>query len=232
MSLVRSSRFSKTKLFRMEDLWQDVAERVTDLNSKPEKFLEPSDSIFQKTKILAKVLYDAAKILEDGKFKSVTLPELIIENFDEEQVWAGVELQNAAFEADYLDRVRKLELQPSRAFDLFRGVAKAAAPVESDDEETVEFDDDGDDGDIEDDVEDEEVKICLRHAKSRYQLENGATRKALNSKIALRVVLTNHRRYLFWVLPVPVLLPFRSFRAGTVPVLLSFRSFWACTGPL
>jgi hypothetical protein len=70
----------------MEDLWNDVADRAKDISSRPEKFLEANDSLFEKTKVLAKVLYDTVKLLEDGKFKNSTLPELITENFDEEQV--------------------------------------------------------------------------------------------------------------------------------------------------
>ncbi len=145
----------------MENLWLDVADRVKDLSSKPEKFLEPSDTIFNKTKILAKVLYDAAKLLEDGKYKNVTLPELIIDNFDEEQVWAGVELQNTAWESDFRDQLEKLETFSIRnpdSFNLLRGPStndlksKPVEEVESE-EEDEDFVFDDDDGGEEEDEE-------------------------------------------------------------------------------
>ena len=146
----------------MEDLWQDVASRVKDLSSKPEKFLEPNDSIFEKTKILAKVLYDAAKMLEDGKHKNVTLPELIIENFDEEQVWAGVELQNAAFEKDWqhkLEQLEKVSVRNPDSFDLIKGavdVENAECDVQIANDDVI-FDDD----DLGSGEEDEEKKVKL-----------------------------------------------------------------------
>ena len=155
----------------MEDLWSDVADRVKDLSSKPEKFLEPSDAIFEKTKILAKVLYDAAKLLEDGKFKNITLPELIIEDFDEEQVWAGVELQNRAWENEFrhkLDKLETISVRHPDSFNLLRGdvVPKfgsksveenGVAESDEDEEDDVVFDDDDDD-DL--DEEEEEVKLA------------------------------------------------------------------------
>jgi hypothetical protein len=154
----------------MEELWTDVADRVKELSSKPEKFLEPSDAIFEKTKILAKVLYDAAKLLEDGKFKNITLPELIIEDFDEEQVWAGVELQNQAWEKEFRNKLDKLETISVRhpdSFNLLRGdipkfgskSAQGNGDTEYDNEEDeIVFDDDEDEDDL-DEEEEEVVKV-------------------------------------------------------------------------
>ena len=49
--------------------------------------------------LLQQVLYDVGKITEDASTgdkvnNNSTLPELIIQGFDEEQVWTGIQLQN------------------------------------------------------------------------------------------------------------------------------------------
>ena len=176
----------------MENIWLDVADRVKDLSSKPEKFLEPSDTIFNKTKILAKVLYDAAKLLEDGKYRNVTLPELIIDNFDEEQVWAGVELQNTAWESDFRDKLEKLETLSIRnpdSFNLLRGPSvsalksKPVEEVESEEEDDDFVFDDDDDGD-----EEEEEVICRFNSTVsvvKFTTHNFVTFYIFNDKVIL-----------------------------------------------
>lgn len=84
----------------------EALDQVTDLTSQPHMFLDPlnCDSHFNKAKGITKVLYDATKLVEgECRLKSdhktdpdfmKTLPELIIDDFDAEQVWAGVTLQN------------------------------------------------------------------------------------------------------------------------------------------
>ena len=82
----------------MDSVWKDVLDRTSAFVKKPERFLNPEKrDDFQKSKILLKVLYDGAKMAtsESVQASLKTLPELIIDDFDEEQVWAGVELQNS-----------------------------------------------------------------------------------------------------------------------------------------
>ena len=52
----------------METLWQEAAAQVKDLVAKPESFLEPSkfESRFEKAKVITKVIYDGAKMVERG----------------------------------------------------------------------------------------------------------------------------------------------------------------------
>lgn len=45
---------------------------------------------------LTKTLYDLHKAEEPGHYKSSPLSELVVENFDEEQIWQELELQNNA----------------------------------------------------------------------------------------------------------------------------------------
>ena len=74
----------------MEDLWEETCNHFRDLAAKPEKFLDPKscEGHFEKAKVVAKVFYDAAKLAEDKDegLALQTLPELIIEDFDAEQV--------------------------------------------------------------------------------------------------------------------------------------------------
>ena len=84
----------------MEAIWNDVAAKTKKFAKKPERFLlHSADSDdFEKSKILLKVFYDGVKlatsISDTPEASQKTLSELIIEDFDEEQVWAGIELQN------------------------------------------------------------------------------------------------------------------------------------------
>ena len=85
----------------MEAIWKDVARRTKDFIKHPDRFLEnENNETFDKSKLLLKVLYDGTKIATDEvdgaaeKFHKNVLPELLIEDFDEEQVWTAVELQN------------------------------------------------------------------------------------------------------------------------------------------
>ena len=57
------------------------------------------------------VLYDVGKITESaGKETTNTLPELIINKFDQEQVWAGIELQNQNKLEKWKRKVNKIEV--------------------------------------------------------------------------------------------------------------------------
>ena len=167
--IVPNFKLVKKKCFKMDNLWADVADQVKELSSKPEKFLEPSEAIFEKTKVLAKVLYDASKLYENGKFRNVTLPELLIDSFDEEQVWAGVELQNTAWEDEFrfkLEKFETLSIRNADCFNLLRGdISKTGfEPVPQDDSEAEDedFAFDDDDGD---DEEMEEEEVSSKHER-------------------------------------------------------------------
>lgn len=80
----------------MEDIpkiLEDASMKVVANTKRTEKFLHKDTELFDKTKIIAKVVYDVNKLIEVESDK-LTLPELIIDNFDSEQVWAGIEIQN------------------------------------------------------------------------------------------------------------------------------------------
>jgi len=133
----------------MEDvpkILEDTSNKVNAVVKKTEKFLNQDDDLFEKTKLLAKVVYDVTKLIEVDTNK-LTMPELIIDNFDSEQVWAGVQMQNQQkfdkFETKFL-LVNPAELSQ---FSLLLGKPKKKEEIE---EEIV--DDDADtalEGDVE-----------------------------------------------------------------------------------
>ena len=51
----------------MDKLWLEALSQVKDLTSNPEAFLEPKkcEAHFRKSKSITKVLYDAAKLIEN-----------------------------------------------------------------------------------------------------------------------------------------------------------------------
>ena len=80
----------------MEDvpkILEDTSNKVKAVVKKTGNFLNEEDELFEKTKLLANVVYGVTKLIEVDTNK-LTMPELIIDNFDSEQVWAGVQMQN------------------------------------------------------------------------------------------------------------------------------------------
>ncbi|XP_024598510.1 U3 small nucleolar ribonucleoprotein protein MPP10 isoform X2 [Neophocaena asiaeorientalis asiaeorientalis] len=61
---------------------------------RPECFLTIQDELASKFTSLTKVLYDFNKILENDRKRGSPLQRLMINNFDDEQIWQQLELQN------------------------------------------------------------------------------------------------------------------------------------------
>nr|XP_004658192.2 U3 small nucleolar ribonucleoprotein protein MPP10 [Jaculus jaculus] len=67
---------------------------VAQATSRPECFLTVQDGLASNFTSLTKVLYDFNKILESGSISGSPLQKLVINNFDDEQIWQQLELQN------------------------------------------------------------------------------------------------------------------------------------------
>ncbi|KAM6203196.1 U3 small nucleolar ribonucleoprotein MPP10 [Rhynchocyon petersi] len=67
---------------------------VGEATVRPECFLTVQDGLASNFTSLAKVLYDFHKILEDSSSRGSPLKKLVINNFDDEQIWQQLELQN------------------------------------------------------------------------------------------------------------------------------------------
>ena len=104
----------------MNSIWQDVLKETKSFVKQPERFLDTKgkdEDDFEKSKILLKVLYDASKTDERDNPQALrkTLPELIINEFDEEQVWTAIELQNELVKDDCVSRLQRLICLPDHA---------------------------------------------------------------------------------------------------------------------
>ncbi|KAM6125289.1 U3 small nucleolar ribonucleoprotein MPP10 [Phoenicopterus ruber ruber] len=64
--------------------------------ARPERFLSVQDGLAADFRALTKTLYDLNKALGSNIVRGGPLKELVIENFDEEQIWQQLELQNDA----------------------------------------------------------------------------------------------------------------------------------------
>ncbi|KAJ8973128.1 hypothetical protein NQ317_001558 [Molorchus minor] len=73
---------------------EGILENINQFIKKPDEFLEGDNSLSDKIKTGLKQSYDAAKFQEFKIINSDALPELIIDNFDLEQIWQQIELQN------------------------------------------------------------------------------------------------------------------------------------------
>jgi len=145
----------------MEDvpkILEDTSNKVNAVVKKTEKFLNQDNELFDRTKLLTKIVYDVSKLVEVESSK-LTMPELIIDNFDCEQVWAGVQMQNQQkvnkFETKFM-LVNPTELSK---YSLLLGKPKKDVPVaeeESEDDEMNGFDNDVELEKIVNSVEDED----------------------------------------------------------------------------
>lgn len=74
----------------------EIIDKFNTLTQKPVKFLTVQNDLKEDIKNLVKSLYDYTKSQENSrkKEKKSTLPELIVKDFDEEQIWQEIELQN------------------------------------------------------------------------------------------------------------------------------------------
>lgn len=74
-----------------------IIDKFNVFTEKPVKFLNVQSDLKDDIKILVKSIYDYTKTEEtnDVKVKKAALPELIVEDFDEEQIWQQIDLQNS-----------------------------------------------------------------------------------------------------------------------------------------
>ncbi|XP_064426092.1 U3 small nucleolar ribonucleoprotein protein MPP10 [Mirounga angustirostris] len=74
---------------------------------QPECFLTIQDELASNFTSLTKVLYDFNKILENDRIHGSPLKKLVIDNFDDEQIWQQLELQNEPILQYFQDAVSK-----------------------------------------------------------------------------------------------------------------------------
>uniref|UniRef100_A0A3P9KYF7 U3 small nucleolar ribonucleoprotein protein MPP10 n=1 Tax=Oryzias latipes TaxID=8090 RepID=A0A3P9KYF7_ORYLA len=80
-------------VFRM---LEDCVQKVQENTAQPDIFLSPQDEVAAEFTSLTKTLYDLRKAQEPAGYGGSPLAQLVVENFDEEQIWQELELQNDA----------------------------------------------------------------------------------------------------------------------------------------
>ncbi|XP_041929516.1 U3 small nucleolar ribonucleoprotein protein MPP10 [Alosa sapidissima] len=118
------------------------------LNNKtahPEQFLSLQDALAADFTALTKTLYDLHKAEQPAGFKSSPLDLLVVENFDEEQIWQELELQNAPALGQFEEAVSQVTVDTGLSL------------VAEEDEGAVEGDGIEDDDDDDEDLSDDEI---------------------------------------------------------------------------
>ncbi|XP_054278716.1 U3 small nucleolar ribonucleoprotein protein MPP10 [Macrosteles quadrilineatus] len=77
----------------MEGNLNEFLDNFSKASKKPYEFLSVQENLSESIKTLIKDIYDFTKNKEESKSKNA-LPKLIIEQFDDEQIWQELELQN------------------------------------------------------------------------------------------------------------------------------------------
>merc|ERR1719266_3256481 len=135
---------------QVPNILEDTSNKMRSLVKRSDKFLTKDSDLYVKTKLFSKVLYDVTKLIELEPSKA-TLPELIIEDFDPEQVWAGVEIQNQQKFSKLQSKFSSLKLGDIQNQSLLFGKPSVSAPNRTeqtlDDQEEMEEEEE----DIEDD---------------------------------------------------------------------------------
>eukprot|EP00727_Mastigamoeba_balamuthi_P014416 m51a1_g96 putative U3 small nucleolar ribonucleoprotein protein (640) ;mRNA; f:298831-301069 len=110
---------------------------LADTLSDPSAFLEKSDEHAKSLRTAAKTLYDNAKKSESCKTQA--LPQLLLEGFDDEQVWQQIELLNKPV-------IRNLEKRVESLSKALKSVEEPADAKLSDDESGEEDEDEDAEG--------------------------------------------------------------------------------------
>ncbi|KAJ4434429.1 hypothetical protein ANN_22991 [Periplaneta americana] len=98
----------------MENRLEDLFNSFQLLTKKPEDYLRVQTNTATDAKQLVKDLYDFTKCAENGLSAGDALPELIIEDFDEEQIWQELELQNEGRSQNLITDVASLVSRKDR----------------------------------------------------------------------------------------------------------------------
>ncbi|XP_047436722.1 U3 small nucleolar ribonucleoprotein protein MPP10 [Mugil cephalus] len=144
------------------DVWSVLEDCVKTINAntaQPEKFLSLQDGVAADFTSLTKTLYDLNKAHEPAGFTGSALAQLVVENFDEEQIWQELELQNGAVLTHFKNAID--EALSDETLTLL--VQEEEEEEESGHEEDGAIDDE--DVDEEEEEEDEEEEETPRQSK-------------------------------------------------------------------
>uniref|UniRef100_L7M7Y7 U3 small nucleolar ribonucleoprotein protein MPP10 n=1 Tax=Rhipicephalus pulchellus TaxID=72859 RepID=L7M7Y7_RHIPC len=98
-------------------------EEFESCTKKPETFLEVQLEIAETMKKLTKNLYDVVDQWEckTGSSSKTELPSLVVDNFDDEQIWQQLELRNARLVKDLISSVSRVATKSGISFGVDLG---------------------------------------------------------------------------------------------------------------
>ncbi|XP_064778987.1 U3 small nucleolar ribonucleoprotein protein MPP10-like [Oncorhynchus masou masou] len=121
----------------------------------PEHFLSLQGAVATDFTYLTKTLYDLHKTHEPAGSKGSPLDQLVVENFDEEQIWQELELQNTAVLKHFETAVSQAALDTALSI-LFDEEDADEEPDEGVEQDGEDIEEEMRDGDLEDDGQGEE----------------------------------------------------------------------------
>ncbi|XP_024260067.1 U3 small nucleolar ribonucleoprotein protein MPP10-like [Oncorhynchus tshawytscha] len=121
----------------------------------PEHFLSLQGAVATDFTYLTKTLYDLHKTHEPAGSKGSPLDQLVVENFDEEQIWQELELQNTAVLKHFETAVSQAALDTALSI-LFDEEDADEEPDEGVEQDGEDIEEETRDGDLEDDGQGEE----------------------------------------------------------------------------
>ncbi|KAI4468992.1 u3 small nucleolar ribonucleoprotein mpp10 [Holotrichia oblita] len=120
----------------MANKLEELLNKFNNITEKPESFLSTVADHNNTIRFLVKNAYDFTKLEEENTRKSQALSELIIENFDLEQIWQQLELQNEDLLNKSLIRVSKFAVNKNRL--IFEELDKDLPPDKEEEDEIKE----------------------------------------------------------------------------------------------
>nr|CAG4641022.1 EOG090X09DZ [Eulimnadia texana] len=125
----------------------NVLNKFSEATSNPEKFLSVQEGLYEQFKHVTKSLYDKGinTLKNDkisAKINTTVLPELLVEGFDEEQIWQELELNNEASYNRLLQRVSKLVSSRTLSLKKTPKAVTVKEPADDEEEKAEESDND------------------------------------------------------------------------------------------
>ncbi|KAM6950394.1 U3 small nucleolar ribonucleoprotein MPP10 [Lycodopsis pacificus] len=117
----------------MLSVLEECVKTINSTTAQPENFLSLQDGVAEDFTSITKILYDLHKAEEPDDYKGSPLAQLVVENFDEEQIWQELELQNNAVMKHF-----KNASDEALSDETLTVLVEEEAEVETDDEEEEE----------------------------------------------------------------------------------------------
>ncbi|MCJ8747407.1 hypothetical protein PDJAM_G00153040 [Pangasius djambal] len=153
----------------VRDTLEKCLQILNSSTAQPELFLNVQDGLAADFTSLTKTLYDLHKAHKRKGWKGSPLDQLVVENFDEEQIWQELELQNTAALTLFENEVSKAVIDDTLTL-----------LEETEEEEEEEKEEDGGGG-LDDDEEEEDEEEEEEEEESGDKRKNGLKPKSSGS---------------------------------------------------